>query len=231
MTAIPPRWKKFLLPAFLILLVIGGIIGVQLTMRDPQTHVHGPLDRLLWRKVPAYNFQLTDQNGHPVELAQFRGKVVLFSFGFTNCPNICPATLSHFAAIRKALPEAVRDKVQFVFISVDPDRDSRERLAQYVPYFDPSFLGLTGSPKELAKSAYAYKASFTQEKPKDNDPKNYFVDHTADAYLIGPDGMWELSYPFEELPKTDMIARDIVKLAALAEEKTPAKKELQAAEK
>ena len=206
-----------LFPAFLILLVVGGIIGVQLTMRDPQTHVHGPIDRLLWRKVPAFNFALTDHNGRPVELAQFRGKVVVFSFGFTNCPNICPATLSHFAAIRKALPEASRDKVQFLFISVDPDRDTRERLARYVPYFDPSFLGLTGSVQDLAKAAYAYKASYKKEKPKADDPKNYFVDHTADAYLIGPDGMWELSYPFEELPKKDMIARDIAKLAAPAE--------------
>ena len=217
MTTAAPRWKKFLFPAFLILLVAGGIAGSMLATRDPQKHVHGWLDRLLWRKVPAYNFRLTDHNGQPVELAQFRGKVVVFSFGFTNCPNICPATLSHFAAIRKALPEASRDKVQFLFISVDPDRDTRERLARYVPYFDPSFLGLTGSAQDLAKTSYAYKASYKKEKPKADDPKNYFVDHTADAYLIGPDGMWELSYPFEELPKKDMIARDIAKLAAPAE--------------
>lgn len=196
-----------------MLLVAGGIAGSMLATRDPQKHVHGWLDRLLWRKVPANDFRLTDHNGQPVELAQFRGKVVVFSFGFTNCPNICPATLSHFAAIRKALPEASRDKVQFLFISVDPDRDTRERLAKYVPYFDPSFLGLTGSAQDLAKAAYAYKASYKKEKPKGDDPKNYFVDHTADVFLIGPDGMWELSYPFEELPKTDMIARDIAKLA------------------
>ena len=213
MTTAAPRWKKLLFPAFLVLLVAGGVAGSMLATRDPQKHVHGWLDRLLWRKVPANNFHLTDHNGQRVELAQFRGKVVVFSFGFTNCPNICPATLSHFAAIRKALPEAIRDKVQFLFISVDPDRDSRERLAKYVPYFDPSFLGLTGSAQDLAKTAYAYKASYKKEKPKGDDPKNYFVDHTADVFLIGPDGMWELSYPFEELPKTDMIARDIVKLA------------------
>ena len=212
MTTAAPRWKKFLFPAFLVLLVAGGIAGSMLATRDPQKHVHGWLDRLLWRKVPAYNFRLTDHNGQPVELAQFRGKVVVFSFGFTNCPNICPATLSHFAAIRKALPEASRDKVQFLFISVDPDRDTRERLAKYVPYFDASFLGLTGSAQDLAKAAYAYKASYKKEKPKADDPKNYFVDHTADVFLIGPDGLWELSYPFEELPKTDMIARDILRL-------------------
>jgi len=211
-TTAAPRWKKFLFPAFLVLLVAGGIAGSMLATRDPQKHVHGWLDRLLWRKVPAYNFRLTDHNGQPVELAQFRGKVVVFSFGFTNCPNICPATLSHFAAIRKALPEASRDKVQFLFISVDPDRDTRERLAKYVPYFDASFLGLTGSAQDLAKAAYAYKASYKKEKPKADDPKNYFVDHTADVFLIGPDGLWELSYPFEELPKTDMIARDILRL-------------------
>jgi protein SCO1/2 len=212
----PPRWKKFLFPGFLALLIAGGIFGSMLATRDPQAHVHGPLDRLLWKKVDAFNFKLTGHHGRPVELAQFRGKVVVFSFGFTHCPNICPATLAHFSAIRKALPEAERDKVRFLFISVDPGRDTPERLAEYVPYFDPAFIGLTGTEPELEKVVYEYKASFAKGKPAKEDPKTYFVNHTADVFVIGPEGRWEISYPFEELPKTEMIAADITKLATRA---------------
>jgi len=210
----PSRWKKLLFPAFLALLIAAGIVGSMLATRDPQKHVHNGLDRLLWRRVEAYNFRLTDHHGRPVELAQFRGKVVVFSFGFTNCPNICPATLSHLAAVREALSEAERDKVQFLFISVDPERDTGERLGHYVPFFEETFLGVTGSEQDLKRVAYEYKASYTREKPKGNDPKNYFVDHTADVFLIGPEGQWELSYPFEELTKTEAIAKDIRKLLA-----------------
>lgn len=216
-TAAPkPLWKKLLFPSFLVFLTILGIAGARIAMRDPQTHVHGALDRFLWQKVDAPDFKLTDHNGQPFQLSQLRGKVVVFSFGFTNCPNICPATLSHFAAIRGALPPDVRDKVQFLFISVDPDRDAPTRLKEYVPFFDPSFVGLTGTPAELARVAYDYKATYTKEKPKGADPTSYFVDHSADVYLIGPEGKWELSYPFEELPKTEMIVHDIEKLTARA---------------
>lgn len=210
----PPRWKTFLFPVFLALLIAAGIAGSMLATRDPQKHVHNWLDRLLWRTVEAYNFQLKDAKGRPVELAQFRGKVVVFSFGFTNCPNICPATLSHLAAVREALSETERDRVQFLFISVDPERDTGERLEEYVPFFDKTFLGLTGSEMDLKRAVYEYKASYTREKPKTDDPKNYFVDHTADVFLIGPDGQWELSYPFEELSKTEVIVKDIRKLLA-----------------
>ncbi len=209
---VSPLWKKLLFPAILLLLIAGGVAGSMLATRDPQTHVHGWLDRLLWQRIPAPDFTLTDHNGEPVRLSQFRGKVVVFSFGFTHCPNICPATLSHFSAIREAVPEPIRHQVQFLFITVDPERDSPERLKEYVPFFDPHFLGLIGTPEEVRDVVYRYKASFRHGKPRAGDPKDYFVDHTADAFLIGPDGQWELSYPFEELPKTERIAADIARL-------------------
>jgi len=206
-------WGKTLLfPVFLVVLVVGGIAGSVLVTRDPQTHVHNWFDRLMWQRVPAPDFTLTDYNGQSVSLSQFRGKVVLFSFGFTHCPNICPATLSHFAAIREALPEAMRDQVEFLFISVDPERDTPERLKEYVPFFHEDFLGLTGTEAALRDIVYRYKASFVHGKPRGGNPLDYFVDHTADVFLVGPDGQWELSYPFEELPKTPMIVDDIVRL-------------------
>lgn len=207
-----PLWKKLIFPACLTLVTIAGIIGCMIAMRDPQEHGHGLLGKLLFQKTDAYNFKLTGHDGRPVELAQFRGKAVMFSFGFASCPNICPATLSHFAAIRKALPGAGHDRVQFLFISVDPERDTRERLAEYVPFFDPSFLGLTGTPEELAQVAYQYNASFKKGKASKGNPKDYFVDHTADAFLIDPEGKWVMSYAFEDLSKTGEIARDIARL-------------------
>lgn len=209
-----PAWKKFAFPVFLAVLIALGILGARLAMRDPQAHAHGPVEKLLFKPVEAFNFQLTDHNGRPVELKEFRGKTVFFAFGFTHCPSICPATLSHFTAIKEALPAEVRDKVLFVFISVDPSRDTPERLKEYVTFYDPAFLGLTGDSTALMSAAYKYKATYTREAPRDGDPQNYNIDHTADAYLIGPDGRWMMAYPFEELPKAESIAADIAKVAA-----------------
>lgn len=209
-----PAWKKFAFPAFLLLLIAVGIAGARLAMRDPQAHAHGAVDKLFFQPVDAFNFQLTDHHGKPAELKQFRGKTVFFAFGFTHCPSICPATLSHFTAIKEALPADVRGKVEFLFISVDPQRDSPERLKEYMTFYDPAFLGLTGDTTALRGAAYKYKATYTRQKPAADDPQNYNVDHTADAYLIGPDGRWMMTYPFEELPKARSIAADIAKVAS-----------------
>lgn len=204
---------KYFLPVLLTILIAGGIFGAMLAMRDPQTHAHSAFDKIFFQPVEAYDFQLTDHNGRAVKLSQFRGKTVVFAFGFTNCPNICPATLAHFANIRKALPDDVRDKVQFLFISLDPERDTPERLKEYVPFFDASFLGLTGSLTAIQGAVYKYKASFTKNAPRNGDPKDYFVDHTADTYLISPEGKWVMSWPLEELAKTDEVAREIARVA------------------
>ncbi len=209
-----PAWKKFAFPTFLIGLIAVGIAGTQWAMRDPQAHAHGAVEKLLFTPVEAFNFQLTDHNGKPAELKQFRGKTVFFAFGFTHCASICPATLSNFAAIKEALPVDVRDKVQFLFISVDPQRDTPERLKEYVTFYDPAFLGITGDTTALRGIAYKYKATYALGKSAADDPQTYNVDHSADAYLVGPDGRWMMSYPFEELPKAQSIADDIAKAAS-----------------
>lgn len=207
-----PLWKKLAFPAFLMLLIALGVAGMRLTMRDPQAHAHGPIEKMLFRPEEAFNFKLTDHNGKPMELKQFRGKTVFFAFGFTHCPSICPATLTHFSAIKDALPANIRDKVVFLFVSVDPQRDTPERLKEFVNFYDPAFIGVTGDTMALKSAAYKYRASYTFGKPEAGDPQNYSVDHSADAYLIGPDGRWMMAYPFEDLPKADVIARDIGKL-------------------
>lgn len=206
-------WKKLAFPAFLAVLIGAGILAARVALRDPQAHAHGAVEKLLFRPVPAFDFTLTDHEGRTVSLRDFRGKTVFFAFGFTHCPSICPATLSHFAAIRDALPEELRDKVQFVFVSVDPERDTSGRLKEFVTFYDPSFLGLTGDSTALRAAAYKYRASFTKGRPAPDDPNTYNIDHSADAYLIGPDGRWMMAYPFEELPGAEAIARDIVRVA------------------
>jgi len=163
----------------------------------------------LWPTKSAYNFQLTDHNGQPLSLEQFQGKVVMFAFGFTNCPSYCPATLSHFSAIRQALPEAMRDQVQFLFISLDPKRDTPQSLKEFVGFYDPGFLAAMGSESDLKMATTAFYASYRSVKGNTDDPKDYLIDHTTQAYLINPAGRWELYYSFEQLSDATAVAGDI----------------------
>ena len=114
-------------------------------------------------------------------------------FGYTHCPDVCPVTLSEFKQIKQQL----RDKasgVEFVFITVDPERDTPDVLARYVPSFDPSFIGLTGSAAEL-QSVYKSYGVYAQ-KQEDDGQGNYSMDHTARTYLVDQQGNWRLTYPF-----------------------------------
>ncbi len=127
------------------------------------------------------DFQLTDHNGHPRSLSDFRGKVVAVFFGFTHCPDVCPTTLAELAQTVKRLG-ARGDEVQILFITVDPARDTQKVLAQYVTAFDPRFLGLYGDPATTAKVAAAYKVFFAPQPP--NASGNYTVDHSAAIFVI-----------------------------------------------
>ena len=127
------------------------------------------------------DFQLTDHNGHPRSLSDFRGKVVAVFFGFTHCPDVCPTTLAELAQTVKRLG-ASGDEVQILFITVDPATDTQKVLAQYVTAFDPRFLGLYGDPATTAKVAAAYKVFFAPQPP--NASGNYTVDHSAAIFVI-----------------------------------------------
>jgi protein SCO1/2 len=104
---------------------------------------------------PAADFVLNTSDGSEFRLSSYRGKVVLLDFGYTFCPDICPTTLAELAQVRAQLGEAAK-QVQVVFITVDPERDSPERLRSYAQAFDPSFIGLTGSPEQLEEVRQAY---------------------------------------------------------------------------
>lgn len=150
-----------------------------------------------------YGKRLTLTNvstGKPTSLEDFRGKLVMVFFGFTHCPDVCPTTLSKAAEVRKALgPEA--DRLQVLFVTVDPERDTPEALAKYVPAFDPSFIGLRGDDDETRKAAREFKVFF--QKVPNRDGTSYNVDHTAASYILDTEGRLRLfvrhTQPVEEI--------------------------------
>jgi cytochrome oxidase Cu insertion factor (SCO1/SenC/PrrC family) len=130
-------------------------------------------------------FELTDQTGHRRTDADFRGKLVVLYFGYTYCPDVCPTELQSISLALDKLGAAA-DAVQPVFISVDPERDTPARLAEFVASFHPRLIGLTGSLADIKKTAIAYRTFFAKNDA--TAPGEYSVDHTGFIYLVGKDG-------------------------------------------
>lgn len=138
----------------------------------------------------AQGFQLTDFNGQPRSLADYKGKVVVVFFGFTQCPDVCPTTMNEMAQVKKLLGTD-GDKLQVVFISIDPERDTPEVLKAYMGSFDPSFAGLyAASPEALAALAKDFKIFY--KKVDGKTPTSYSMDHTAASYVYDPQGRLRL---------------------------------------
>jgi protein SCO1/2 len=133
----------------------------------------------------ARDFELTAHDGKPRKLADFRGKIVTVFFGFTQCPDVCPTTLSEMVEVMKLLGDKA-GQVQVLFITVDPERDTRELLAQYVPAFDPRFLGLYGDAAATTKVAREFKIFY--QKVAGSSPGSYTIDHSAGSYAFDAKG-------------------------------------------
>ena len=128
---------------------------------------------------------LTDHHGNARTLAEFRGKAVVIFFGFTQCPDVCPTALSALAeAMRRLGPDAAR--VQVLFVTIDPERDTADLLSRYVPAFHPSFLGLRGDAEATARVAKEFKVIY--QKVPGQTPDTYTMDHSAGLYLFDPQG-------------------------------------------
>lgn len=155
----------------------------------------------------ARDFALTDQNGQKRTLADFRGKVVLIFFGYTQCPDVCPTTMADMAQVRAKLGGA-GDKLQVLFVTVDPERDTQQLLANYVPGFDKTFLGLYGSADETAQVAKEFKVIY--QKVPGKTPTSYTIDHTAGSYVFDPQGRVRLFVRHSQ--SIDAIAEDIKRL-------------------
>lgn len=152
---------------------------------------------------------LTDHNGKPRTLDDFRGKVVTVFFGYTQCPDVCPTTLTTMSEVMRSLgPDA--DRVQVLFVTVDPERDTQALLANYVPAFDPRFLGLRGSLDETAAVAKDFRTFY--QKSGDTSGPNYTIDHAAGTYIFDPQGRARLYVKHGETAEN--IAADIRVLLA-----------------
>ncbi|MBS4099007.1 MAG: SCO family protein [Sulfuricella sp.] len=131
------------------------------------------------------DFTLQAASG-PLALHDLRGKVVLLYFGYTMCPDICPTSLAFTAQGLNHLDKAEQEKVKMLFVTVDPERDTLERVKDYASFFHPSIIGLTGSPEDIARVARLYGASYARQNV--DSAAGYVVDHTADTYVIAPAG-------------------------------------------
>ncbi|MGE0557490.1 MAG: SCO family protein [Burkholderiales bacterium] len=172
--------KLFLAAACLAMSVLAGCSGNDDAPRFKLTDVTGASF--------GKELALTDHNGQRRTLADFKGKVVTVFFGFTHCPDVCPTTLGEMALVMKELGGDA-GRVQVLFVTVDPGRDTPAVLKQYVPAFHPSFLGMTGSPEDIARTAKEFKIFFQRQ----NLPGGaYTMDHSAGTYILDDQGRLRL---------------------------------------
>jgi len=158
---------------------------------------------------PPEEFTLTDQYGEPYRLADHRGQVVLLFFGFAHCPDVCPVTLSNWARVEEAL--AGDDDVEFVFVTVDPERDTIERLRDHLEIFSDNFRGLTGTEEQMAP-VYESFGIFPKKVPFSSSAMGYVVDHSTVMLLLDREGKVRLTFPFDADP--DEIVHDVRRLLA-----------------
>lgn len=138
-------------------------------------------------------FTLTAHTGERVSDNAFRGQFMLVAFGFTHCPDVCPAELQVMTAALESMGAAA-ERVQPLFITIDPERDTAAHLADYMAHFHPRLIGLTGSTDEIAQVAKAYHVWY--EKVQEGDQPDYVMDHTSITYLMGPDGEFVQHFSF-----------------------------------
>jgi protein SCO1 len=143
------------------------------------------------------DFTLTDHTGKTRTLADFRGKAVVMFFGYTRCPDVCPTTLAELKVAKEQLGQD-GSRLQVLLVTLDPERDTRELLANYATAFDPSFVGLYGDAAATARVAKEFKVFY--QKAPGKTPDSYTVDHTAGSYVFDPQGRLRLFVRFGNVP-------------------------------
>jgi protein SCO1/2 len=194
----------------LLYIGVGALVGLALTVGvwNVFARSYTYQGSLINPPVPAADFTLTDQQGQPFRLSDQKGKVVMVFFGYTHCPDICPITMAQFKLVKDGLGD-LANNVRFVFITVDPQRDNVETLRAYVGKFDPSFVGLTGDPANLAGVWKDYGVYVNKNASDSQD--NYIDEHTARIYAIDVKGNWRLTYLYGT--ETNALVQDISHLA------------------
>lgn len=186
-----------------ILLLLLLLAGLTLTAGCTAVPAHEFAGLAYEAPIAVPDFTLQSAAG-PVSLSDFRGRYVLLYFGYTYCPDACPATLAELNKLDEILGERAAE-TQVIFVSVDPERDTPERLAEYVGFFDESFVGATGSPQEIDLAAAPLGVFF--EKTEGSAASGYLINHTTRTFLIDPQGQALVAYPFDA--QAESIAADL----------------------
>ena len=186
------------------------LVSLAVTSIISAYEIKGSEDTRTNLKKPEYyknfggDFSLTGPEGKTVSLEDFRNKVVLIYFGYTFCPDVCPITLSNLKMLMLSLEEKAED-VQVIFISIDPERDTFQKLKDYVPYFHPTFIGLTGSEADLASVAKKYQTFYLKQKVESE--AGYLMAHSDVVILVDQNGRfrgrYKSKYDLDKL-KTDI---------------------------
>ncbi|WP_044410010.1 SCO family protein [Thiomicrospira microaerophila] len=181
--------------AFLLLTLAFGVFlagsYALIYVIKPTPDSHPSAHKISLEAPPGGDFTLMSPRGE-VSLSDFKGKLVLAYFGYTFCPDICPTNLGYLSMAYRQINQTQRDNLEILFISVDPERDSPERLQQYADYFDANIIGLTSTPDVIAEVARRYGAVY--EKVEDGS-ENYAVDHSAFTYVIDQQGVLREQLP------------------------------------
>lgn len=168
----------------LVLLAIVIALAVATWWAQQRNAGHATLPALAERPAGG-DFTLQTANG-PISSRDLRGKVVLLYFGYTNCPDVCPASMAAGAQALTRLSAEERAKIRLLYVSVDPERDTPAKLKEYTAYFHADMIGATGTPEQIAAVTRAYGAGFVRQAPRPDG--SYVVDHSAQTYVIDPDG-------------------------------------------
>lgn len=190
-------------PTLKILIIAGLVIlaGVSFTLKKMHDrHFPEILRGLAVDPKPMGQVSLIDKTGHTLNLQHFKGKWTLVFFGYTNCPDVCPSTLLELEQLKKSFAkEPVKRDYQFLFVTVDPQRDTTQRLNEYVNYFDPDFQAAGGDIAQIKTFEHVFGA-FHKYAKKSKDDMHYSVAHSAEVYIVDP----ELQYVGKFLPPFDI---------------------------
>lgn len=186
--------------AFLILLLAFGVFlagsyALIYTLKPDDSH--SSVNQTPMAPPSGGDFKLSALNGE-VTLSNFKGQVVFIYFGYTFCPDICPTNLAQLSMAYRQLSPEQKQNLQILFVSVDPERDTPERLQEYVDYFEADMIGLTGSAQQIAEIARRYGVVYQKVK---GDAQNYAVDHSAFTYVVAPSGELKEQLPHASEPQ------------------------------